>query len=184
MKLTFLLLATSLICLALQFEPMQAYAAWNIHSIADGQWWRILTGNFTHTNFAHLGMNLAGLWVICYLFKPSAKTLLFALVILSLFVGVGNIFTDMTTYVGLSGALHGLFGYFALQEVLQGRKGSLLLVAGLIAKVLWEHLIGASESTSAMINAKVAIEAHLSGSLGGFALALLEHFHQQKKRPS
>ncbi|MGT0150068.1 rhomboid family intramembrane serine protease [Vibrio metschnikovii] len=82
-----------------------------------------LTGNFTHTNFAHLGMNLAGLWVIVFLFMPSIKSLFFALIMLSLSVDKVS-FTEMTLYVGLSGVLHGLFAYFALLEWLNGRRSN------------------------------------------------------------
>ncbi|MFS1425557.1 hypothetical protein [Shewanella sp. 10N.286.48.B5] len=36
---------------------------------------------------------------------------------------------------------------------------------GLIAKIAWEQLIGPSSTTGELINARVAIEAHLAGAL-------------------
>lgn len=172
MRLFLLLIAVSVTCLALQFEPMASLVNWHRYLILDGQWWRILSGNFTHTNFAHLGMNLGGFWIISYIFKPSEKELLALLLTIGVSVGLLNFLSDMNGYVGLSGLLHGLFAYFALQESLNGRKSSWLLVLGVIAKVTWEMTVGASQSTSDLINARVAVEAHLFGVVSGFALAL------------
>jgi len=171
-NLYLLLSVISLLCLGLQFEPLQSGMAWTSAGIQHGQWWRILTGNFTHTNFAHLAMNLAGLWVISYIFRPATRQLMTALLFIGMVVGVSNLFSEMTSYVGLSGVLHGVFACFALSEALNGRRSSWLLVLGVMAKVVWEHTVGPSEETSALIGARVAIEAHLAGMLGGIALAL------------
>ncbi|MCK6262074.1 rhombosortase [Vibrio sp. ZSDE26] len=173
MRVYLLLSVISVICFGLQFEPMQSYVEWNATAIHSGQWWRILTGNFTHTNFAHLAMNLIGLWAISFIFKPSVNTLWIPLLVTCIAVGIGNLFTDMQIYVGLSGALHGLFGYYALRESLQGRKGSWLLVMGLCLKIVWEFFFGAPTATSGLIEARVAIESHLFGALSGLLLASL-----------
>ena len=173
MRLFLLLITISLVCLGLQFEPFASLSEWHRQWISDGQWWRILSGNFTHTNFAHLAMNLAGLWVITFIFKPSEKSLLVILLVTSLAVGLLNFFSDMTSYVGLSGVLHGLFAYFALQEALRGRNSSWLLVVGVIAKVTWELTVGASQSTSDIIQARVAVESHLFGVISGLILAFM-----------
>lgn len=86
----------------------------------------------------------------------------------------------MKGYVGLSGVLHGLFAYFALQETLNGRKSSWLLVVGVMAKVIWELTMGASSSTSELINARVAVESHLFGMLSGFIFAALYFFTRRQ----
>nr|WP_275664976.1 rhombosortase [Vibrio sp. Isolate34] len=167
------LIFTSLLCVLFQLEPVQAWVVWDSNAIADGQWWRILTGNFSHTNYPHLVMNLAGLWIISYLFQPSKTQLVVALLVISLVTGLALLLTSIQIYVGLSGALHGLFGLFALREALNGRKSSWLLVLGLVAKVAWEQLIGPSSTTGELINARVAIEAHLAGALTGGSMAII-----------
>ncbi|TKF32432.1 rhombosortase [Vibrio kanaloae] len=167
------LIFTSLLCVLFQFEPIQAWVVWDSNAIADGQWWRILTGNFSHTNYSHLLMNLAGLWIISYLFQPSKKQLVLALLVISLVTGVALLFSSIQIYVGLSGTLHGLFGLCALRETINGRKSSWLLVLGLIAKIVWEQLIGPSSTTGELINARVAIEAHLAGSIAGGFIAVI-----------
>lgn len=174
MNLYTLLSIISVICLILQFEPMASLTEWHAYNIRHGEWWRIVTGNLTHTNFAHLGMNLAGLWVIGFIFRPSVRNFSIVFLVLCTFVGAMNLFTNMSVYVGLSGVLHGLFGFWALAEVFDGRRSSLVLVGGLIAKVAWEQFYGPSTSTAAMIGARVAIDAHLFGAIGGMGMAWLE----------
>ncbi|MCG9555204.1 rhombosortase [Vibrio sp. Isolate31] len=167
------LIFTSLLCVIFQLEPVQTWVVWDKSAIVDGQWWRILTGNFSHTNYSHLLINLAGLWIISYLFQPSKKQLVVALLVISLATGVALLFSSIQIYVGLSGTLHGLFGLFALREALNGRKSSWLLMLGLVAKVAWEQLIGPSSTTGELINARVAIEAHLAGALAGGFIAIV-----------
>ena len=167
------LIFTSLLCVLFQLEPVQPWVVWDKNAIADGQWWRILTGNFSHTNYSHLLMNLAGLWIISYLFQPNKKQLLSALLFISLVTGFALLLSSIQIYVGLSGTLHGLFGLFALREALNGRNSSWLLVFGLIAKIAWEQFVGPSSTTGELINARVAIEAHLAGALAGGFMAVV-----------
>ena len=180
MILYLVLAVISLVCLGLQCEPTKSYAIWNVYEIHQGQWWRIVTGNLTHTNFAHLAMDLAGLWVICFLFQPKTKSFLLVFLYLSVVVGVSLLFTNITSYLGLSGILHGLFAYYALLEALRGRRSSWLLVIGVVGKVIWEHIFGPSATTSEWIHAPIAIQAHLAGTVGGLVLALLWYVYRNK----
>ncbi|CSB74042.1 peptidase, S54 (Rhomboid) family [Vibrio cholerae CP1047(20)] len=125
-------------------------------------------------------MNLAALWIISFVFKPTARQLLIPLLLISLAVGVMILASDMQSYVGLSGTLHGLFAYYALNEALNGRRSSWLLVLGVIGKVAWEQWFGASASTAELIGARVATEAHLAGLVGGLLLAAGHCFLQRK----
>ncbi|MEZ8720511.1 rhombosortase [Vibrio pomeroyi] len=174
------LIFTSLLCVLFQLEPVQAWVVWNNNAIADGQWWRILTGNFSHTNYSHLVMNLVGLWIISYLFQPSKTQLVVALLVISLVMGLALLLSSIQIYVGLSGTLHGLFSLFALREALNGRKSSWLLVAGLVAKIAWEQFVGPSSTTGELINARVAIEAHLAGALAGGFMAIASFVMNKK----
>ncbi len=174
----------SLLCLALQFPPLNSLSAWVLPAIEQGQWWRILTGNFTHTNFAHLTMNLAAFWIIATLFRPGWRSLLVLLLAIGAIIGITCLFTNMYSYVGLSGVLHGIFAYYALQELLQGRKASALLIAGLVGKITWEQCFGGSASTAALIGASIATGAHLTGAISGMLGAIGYHWLQKKKAQS
>ncbi|MFV0448763.1 MAG: rhombosortase [Vibrio sp.] len=166
----FLSLVTAL-CFGLQFEPVSHFMIWQADAITNGQWWRIVTGNFTHTNFAHLLMNLLGLWAIGYLFRPKPRYFARLTLLISTWIGLSLLLTNMSSYVGLSGTLHGLFAFYALKEALEGRKSSWLLVIGVMLKVVGEQLFGASTSTAELIGARVATEAHLSGLIIGLLLS-------------
>ncbi|MBA5761815.1 rhombosortase [Vibrio sp. 404] len=173
--LIFLLLAVSLLCTTLQSLNLTALAEWRADYIEQGQWMRILSGNFAHTNFAHLTMNLAVLWVIAFVFRPSVRSYAALLVIISIGVGIGILYTPIKSYVGLSGTLHGLFAYYALREALQGRMSSWILVAGVVTKIIWELTVGSPISTAEIINARVAVEAHFLGVINGILFALVSY---------
>lgn len=81
--------------------------------IAQGEGWRIITGNVAHTNLWHLLLNLSGLWVLYSLFREylTGFRLPLLLLLLGAAVGLGIWWWCPQTqwYMGLSGALHGLF---------------------------------------------------------------------------
>mgnify|MGYP001424668137 CR=1 FL=1 len=168
------LLAFSFASLALQYEPISKLVEWNRTAITNGEVWRIVTGHFTHSNFYHLAMNLAAMWLICAIFKPSKRRLTTLIIINSVFVGLLLYTTSYTNYVGLSGILHGLIANLALREALNGNRSSWIIVAVLMVKIFLENTLGTSITTSELIQTKVAYEAHTFGAICGFALACIE----------
>ncbi|WP_241761348.1 rhombosortase [Candidatus Photodesmus anomalopis] len=170
----------------MQFESLHSVFIWNRSHIFFGQWWRILTGHFIHSNYFHLGMNLLGLLVIHRLFKEEFSSLfvssLFVLVFLmSIAIGICLIFfTSMTTYFGLSGLLHGLFGYFSLKKTFRNCLEGLFLVSFSVIKGILEYIYGASELISRIIGAHIAVEAHLLGLSLGLIFSSIEFFAKNK----
>ncbi|RTR33803.1 rhombosortase [Shewanella atlantica] len=140
-------------------------------AITNGEYWRLFTGNLLHTNQWHLLMNLAGLWVLLLLFKPHFKVLSFTFIFsaLCLLQGLGLylFYPGLLGYVGLSGMLHGLFTYGAIRDISTGLKSGYLLLLGVIIKVGYEQIFGASVQVTEMIGARVATEAHLVGVITG-----------------
>ena len=63
----------------------------NRNDINQGQWWKIFSGNFTHSNIPHLLLNLSGVWLLGILFIDSLNSISFILstTFLSLVVGLG-----------------------------------------------------------------------------------------------
>lgn len=168
----------SFLCALFQLPTLQEWVEWNKLAIYSGQWWRIVTGNFSHTNLAHLAMNLAGLWVICYLFRPRWRTLIAVVLASATIIGTGLLMTSLGQYLGLSGVLHAVFAFWALKEALEGRRSSWLLVIGGVAKVGWESIYGAPAATAALIEANVATQAHAIGLIAGLGLALYYHYRR------
>lgn len=144
----------------LQFDRQQ---------IEQQQYWRLLSGNLLHTNLWHLLFNLAGLLMLTHLFGRLIGIIHFISFSIVNFVCVGALLylfsPEIIRYVGLSGYLHGLFVLGCLVEIHQGRLSSLLLLAGIAAKVGWEIYHGASEQMAVLIDASVATDAHLYGAL-------------------
>ena len=174
MRVILLLISITALMGLLQLPSLHEWAQWDHNAIIEGQWWRIVTGNLTHTNLYHLGMNVGGLWIISFIFREQIYIRQFIVVFAGLCIAVGSmlLLTSMQLYVGLSGVLHGLFGFYAMQEYRLGRKSSLYLLIGLAAKIIWEQCFGSPTGTEALIHAKVAIDAHLFGSVFGVTLSI------------
>ncbi len=181
----FVVTLVSLLCIVLFSLGLDDALAYRRDNILEGQWWRLLSGNFLHTNIWHLGMNLAGLWVIVLLFEQhySAKMLTLLVFTLGLMQGIALLifFPNTLGYVGLSGLLHGLFVYGAVLDIRKGFKTGYLLTLGVILKVIYEQTYGASHEVTSLIGARVATEAHLIGVVSGFiCLACLYGFNKVK----
>ncbi|WP_185826898.1 rhombosortase [Shewanella canadensis] len=168
-------------CILLHFMDTNSLLAFRRDGIANGEYWRLFTGNLLHTNQWHLLMNLAGLWVLLLLFKPHFQALSFTLIFsaLCLLQGLGLylFYPGLLGYVGLSGMLHGLFTYGAIRDISTGLKSGYLLLLGVIIKVAYEQIFGASAQVTEMIGARVATEAHLVGVITGiFVVGLVSLF--------
>ena len=141
-----------------------------------GQYWRLLTHAFWHTNTNHLLLNLAGLALLWALHGEHYRAwniagLLIFCSIMSAF-GVWFLSPHIDYYVGLSAALHGLFVFGAVRDVQHNRFSGWLLLAGVAVKLYLEQH-QTTDTTAALINATVAYDAHIYGAIagGGYALA-------------
>lgn len=75
---------------------------------------------------------------------------------------------NIVVYTGLSGLLHGLIVWGALEDIKRKLTTGYLLLIGVWAKVLWEQYAGASADVAMLIDSRVAIEAHLFGAIGAY----------------
>jgi membrane associated rhomboid family serine protease len=127
--------------------------------VTQGEVWRVFTGHFFHTNGAHFLLN-------------SAAVIMISAVICA--VGIHWFSPNIEQYVGLSGILHGLFIWGAIEDIKAKERTGYLLLIGVILKIAHEQYYGASEDVADLIGANVAINAHLWGALGGvFAILFL-----------
>lgn len=165
-----ILIIFALALTALIFDYKAASFDYNRTEILNGEWWRVITGHFFHTNTVHFILNTAGLILLASLHHKfyRVSTVFSLLVFSAVFISICLIFTsDLMRYVGLSGVLHAFFAWGALQDIKHKEKTGYLLFVGLWAKVIYEQLYGASAEVSAMINATVAVDAHLWGAIAG-----------------
>lgn len=158
--------------------------AYQRHIILAGEWWRLLTGGWVHSNHIHLVMNLLALALLWLLFVPARHPWrrLGELALLVVWVDVSILLFDPDTrrYVGLSGALHGLFVWGCLRELAAGRRSRWFWLLGLGLKLVWD-LSHPDGVTAALIETRVHAGSHLYGSLGGLLLGLAELWLQKRR---
>ena len=97
--------------------------------------------------------------------------------LLLLSLGLASVYMALartSLYMSAYGSLHGLIAYGSVKDIRSGEKTGYLIIVGVIAKVAYEQIVGASSDVEALIDSRVAIEAHLFGLLCGLGLALLE----------
>ena len=145
--------------------------------ITEGEVWRLLSGHLLHTNGYHLLLNLAALlmlWALhgrFYSIRNYATLFLWCSVTTS--VGIYYLDPTLIQYVGLSGVLHGVFVFGALMDINAKDKTGYLLFLGVWLKIAHEQFYGASTDVSSLIEASVAVNAHLWGALGGLVFAVV-----------
>ena len=160
------------------FEPQAShYLAFDRMQIEQFQWWRLLTANLLHTNANHLLLNLiavALLWALHgQYFRLGQYTLMFFILCISTTLLIYGFAKQLQWYVGLSGVLHGVFLIGAYFDIKQGMKTGWLLLVGVLIKVGHEQIFGASQDIADLINATVAIDAHLFGTISGLMIIVI-----------
>ena len=152
--------------------------------IVDGQLWRLITGQLLHTNFNHMLLNTGGIVLIWALHGEyySSKNYLLLMLSCLFLIGLGLlIFADYQHYAGMSAALHSFIIIGAAKDIQHHDKTGWLLLIGVIIKVGYENIYGASEQTKALINANVAVEAHLIGVVVGLLVAVFLILTQKRQ---
>jgi len=147
-----------------------------------GDIWLLFSGHIAHMNWSHWLLNMAGLGIVAFFFSAHASVKQWLLVILIsacvINMGLWWWMTDIQSYVGLSGVLHGLFLYGALREIRFYPASGYVLVAVLLVKLSWEFFYGALPGSEDMAGGRVLTEAHLLGAIGGISVWLSEWLKQ------
>jgi len=145
--------------------------------ISQGEFWRLFTGHVLHTNGFHLLLNLAALFMLWALhghfYSIKNYTALFLFCSLTTSLGLYYFDPTLIEYVGLSGVLHGVFVFGALMDIHAKDKTGYLLFIGVWIKIAHEKFYGASSDISSLIEASVAVNAHLWGALGGIVFTIV-----------
>jgi rhomboid family GlyGly-CTERM serine protease len=149
---------------------------------AAGEVWRCLSCHFVHLGVRHLAVNLAAFLVLAAVAAVWERQAGFGAALLagmlSVCAGLGLTDLGVQWYVGLSGALHGLFAWLVLGRALRndttGKIAAGLYFAGIL-KVLLD--MGIPVGSPGLAGVAVAPPGHLLGYLGGslwvFACRLL-----------
>jgi len=152
--------------------------------IETGEYWRLISGHFLHSNGNHFMLNSAAVVLLWALHGQyySHKNYLMIFMTSGIICGLGiHWFSlNIVLYVGLSGVLHGFFVWGALMDIKHKEKTGYLLLIGVVAKIVHEQIYGASADVELLIGATVATDAHLYGAVGGFIAFLLLYIYRNK----
>jgi len=135
-------------------------------SVADGEWYRLVTSGFLHQGLFHIGFNMFALYVIGQLLEPALGTPRFvALYFACLLAGsFGALLLDPNAVtVGASGAVFGIFG--ALMVIARGR--GMNEVAGQLGFLLVINL------AITFTVPHISVGAHLGGLAAGLLCGAL-----------
>ena len=177
-----------LLCLCLQLVGLEEVLRFDRESIAGGQVWLLLSGNFVHLGWPHFVMNMVGLVLVYFIVWPSYSDRYWVAITLfsALGVGVGLYLFSPTIvwYVGFSGALHGLLLAGGLAGVRDQPVSSLLLLVAVIGKLVWEQLYGPVPGSESTVGGRVAVDSHLFGGVSGviafIAISVYQRFFQSQ----
>ncbi|HEY5814709.1 MAG TPA: rhomboid family intramembrane serine protease [Solirubrobacterales bacterium] len=134
-------------------------------SVAEGEWYRLLTSGFLHASVFHIGFNMFALYFLGRILEPGIGTPRFvALYFASLFAGsFGALLLDPNALtIGASGAVFGVFG---ATFVIARHRGieNLAASVGLILVLNLAITFG---------NPEISIGGHLGGLAAGALCAL------------
>ena len=145
-------------------------------AIGGGEILRLISGHAVHLGFAHYLLNVAGLLVVWYLVGEAFSTRAWAAIIITsiatMDAGFWFLMPTLGWYVGLSGLLHGLLAA-GISGIWRTRRFEALVLAVLIlAKLVYESLIGPLPGSEGTAGGDVLTEAHLLGAIGGCVAGL------------
>jgi rhomboid family GlyGly-CTERM serine protease len=167
----------------LSLEPVPEALIFDRSAIAGGEWWRLLSGHWVHSDGRHALWDIAALALVGGLVESSGRSrLALAAVVGSLSVAAAIWWQlpELERYCGLSGMLNSLF-VIALGDLWQrGRQPVVLAAAVLLgAKLLAELAAGQSVLIDPLWPGVPL--AHLAGLLGGLAFLGGERVYRHQR---
>lgn len=145
-------------------------------SVANGEYWRIVTSAFLHGRFMHIGFNMWALWVFG---KPLEET-------------VGRLRFGLIYLAGLLGGALAVLAFNFTTPTL-GASGAVLGCAGAFAAVLWARGIKIWETSLGFIfllnlglpllpGVNISFWGHFGGMVAGFAAGWLLYLLPSRNR--
>lgn len=143
-------------------------------AIADGAYWKLLSGNLVHLSVNHLILNAAGFALVVSLvwrYYTDVEWIMI-LFVCSLAVGAGLYFLvpELQWYVGLSGVLHGLLLAGACVEVQRYPHTGWPLMLLVIGKLIYEQIAGPMPGSEWAAGGSVVVQSHLYGGAAGLLM--------------
>lgn len=136
-------------------------------AVADGEWYRLITGGFLHAGLLHIAFNMFALYFLGKVLEPSVGTLRFVMIYFSCLLagsfGAILLSGSHVVTVGASGAVFGIFG--AVFVIARGR--------GLNDMAREVGIILAINLALTFTISGISIGGHLGGVIGGAICGLI-----------
>ncbi len=159
------------IIIAILGDAGRIWLSYDRPEIAAGELWRLLSGHFVHLGISHLIWDAAGFLLIWYLVGQSFDRTQWIFVLLVTIVGIDLGFwflePNLSWYVGLSGLVHGFLTAGVVGSLKSGRIDMWILGAALIAKLVYEALVGPLPGSAESSGGAVIVVAHVYGAIAG-----------------
>ncbi len=144
--------------------------------VADGEYWRLITGGFLHSGLIHLGFNMYLLWMLGNMLEPAFGQVRFGLLYLvSLLAGSAGalLVNPNAVTVGASGAV---FGLMAAAFIDLRARGFDPMASGIGPLILLNLAI------SFVPGLNISIGGHIGGLVGGAIVAVVLQQTDTKER--
>jgi membrane associated rhomboid family serine protease len=140
---------------------------WNLYgpAVANGDWWRLLTGAFLHANLIHIAFNMYFLWFVGSAVETAlGRGRFLAVYLVSGLAGSAGalVLTPDAHTVGASGALFGILGAAVVLE----RQRSYVLGGSALALVVINLILSVTISN-------ISVGGHVGGLIGGLLCTLV-----------
>jgi len=173
-----LALAGLMAALFAAFGPAPEALVYDRVAINDGEWWRLLTGHWMHSDRGHLIWNVSAFLVLGWITETRNRSALIAALLagtLGVNLTLWLMLPEITHYCGMSGVLNTLL-LFALATLWRSATLPILVVTGVLsfAKILIEISAGQALFTSSTWQS--VPQVHLAGWLAGLALIVAWSF--------
>jgi len=180
-------LAVVIVALAVGETPLRELLRYDRGLMGIVQPWRFISAHLVHLSWSHTLLNGAGLVLIGLLFQTRATLsewwIALLLSVAAIDLGLLLWAPALDWYVGLSGALHGLFVFGAAREWQGGQRSGAILLLVVASKLAFEQFAGALPLTASAAGGPVVVDAHLYGSLGGaLAYGLMHAYGGRRAR--
>jgi rhomboid family GlyGly-CTERM serine protease len=177
---TFAITVLSLI--AFSIPGLASLLQFDAQEVARGQWWRVITGHWTHYSLSHLFWDLSVFAVLGVLSETRDRwATWFTLAFSSLLIPLVSVqLSEVEVYRGLSGLDTGLFAYLAGSWLIGSLRqrdwmvGLLFgsLIVGMVGKITWEALGNGSLFVDVAGSGFTPVPlAHFVGALIGMVVA-------------
>ncbi|HXW64643.1 MAG TPA: rhombosortase [Burkholderiaceae bacterium] len=177
-------LRTLLVCAvaaaAFFFDPIADALIFDRVAIANGQWWRLFSGNFVHLSAAHFASDMLGLLAVGAMVEVrGARYLGLLYIVAGLAVGLVLYWQlpQLRYFGGLSGIVSAAATYLCLAGACEKgpRRAPFALALGLVTlKIAFECALDRSLLTAALPQSVVFLpQSHLAGAGAALAVFML-----------